>query len=57
MNFWHPITSDEAEFLQEFTDEEIADIDSVISEDKGSDIPEPDHADMAFDKFLESLPP
>jgi hypothetical protein len=48
--------SDEAEFLQEFTDEEIADIDSVISEDKSSDIPEPDHADMAFDKFLESLP-
>ena len=31
MNFWHPITSDDqVESLQEFTDEEIENIDSVV---------------------------
>ena len=31
MNFWHPITSDDqVESLQEFTDEEIENIDSAV---------------------------
>lgn len=32
MTYWHPATSEQANSLQEFTDEEIANIDSVNEE-------------------------